>query len=178
MKYYESSPFTGVQHFNYISWNRYKKPSPQICFPLTHLPPPSEQRKDVELQRRGLLFCSTFFLTCSHFTLDCLIKGVSQFIAPRELNMSSDVPSIFILHASDILPYCFSHELVMSCLWFIHFLFPALLPHSMIWSSAIAVFSFTSEHLWSLCLYCVFNTATLKCICANYCNQIISFKDV
>lgn len=144
-----------------------------------HLPPPSAQRKDVELQRHGLLSCSTFFLVCSRFTLDCLIKGVSQFIAPGELNMSSDVPSIFILHATDILPHCFSYELVMSTLWFIHF-FPALLPHSMIWSSAIAVFSFTSEHLWSLCYYCVFKTDTvpsLKCICANYCNQIISSKD-
>lgn len=145
-----------------------------------HLPPPSAHRKDVELQRHSLLSCSTFFLACSPFSLDCLIKGVSQFTAPWELNMSSDVPSIFILHASDILPYCLCSELVMSCLWFIQFFFPALLPHSMIWNCAIAVFSFISEHLWLLCYDCVLNTdtvATLKWICANYCNQIIRSKD-
>lgn len=93
-----------------------KRTNPQVCFPLMHLPPPSAQRKDVELQRHSLLSCSTFFLACSRFSLDCLIKGVSQFTAPWELNMSSDVPSIFILHASDILPYCLCSELVMSCL--------------------------------------------------------------
>lgn len=92
-----------------------KRTNPQVCFPLMHLPPPSAQGKDVELRRHSLLSCSTFFLACSRFSLDCLIKGVSQFTAPWELNMSSDVPSIFILHASDILPYCLCSELVMSC---------------------------------------------------------------